>query len=45
MGALNVLDGRDGYDDLLANIRRLTVIVLDSLEAGTKDGTLNQGQK
>jgi hypothetical protein len=45
MGALNVQNGRDGYDDLLANIRRLTVIVLDNLEAGTKDRTLDQGQK
>jgi len=45
MGALNVQNGRDGYDDLLANIRRLTVNVLDNLEAGTKDRTLDQGQK
>ena len=45
MGALNVQNGRDGYDDLLANIRRLTVIVLDNLEAGTKDRTLDRGQK
>lgn len=33
------------YDDLLANIRRLTVMVLDNLEEGSKDNTLDQGQK
>ena len=36
---------QDGYEELLANIRRLTVMVLDSLEAGSKDRTLDQGQK
>jgi len=30
---------------LLANIRRLTVTVLDNLEAGARDGILDQGQK
>jgi hypothetical protein len=33
------------YDDLLANIRRLTVMVLDNLEEGSKDNNLDQGQK
>ena len=36
---------REGYDDLLASIRRLTVMVLDNLEAGSRDRTLDQGQK
>jgi hypothetical protein len=36
---------REDYDDLLANIRRLTVMVLDNLEAGTRDNTVDQGQK
>jgi hypothetical protein len=30
---------------LLANIRRLTVMVLDNLEEGSRDNTLDQGQK
>jgi hypothetical protein len=45
MGTLSVQNPQDGYDELLANIRRLTVMVLDNLEAGTKDRTLDQGQK
>jgi hypothetical protein len=40
-----VRNGEEGYVDLLANIRRLTVMVLDNLEAGTEDRTLDQGQK
>jgi hypothetical protein len=36
---------KDGYDDLLASIRRLTVMVLDNLEAGSRDRTFDQGQK
>jgi hypothetical protein len=36
---------QDGYEELLANIRRLTVMVLDNLEAGSRDKTLDQGQK
>ncbi len=36
---------RDGYEELLENIRRLTVMVLDNLETGSKDRTLDQGQK
>jgi hypothetical protein len=36
---------REDYDDLLANIRRLTVMVLDNLEAGMRDNALDQGQK
>ncbi len=31
--------------ELLANIRRLTVMVLDNLEDGSRDRTLDQGQK
>jgi hypothetical protein len=38
-------EGREGYRELLANIRRLTVTVLDNLEAGSRDRTLDQGQK
>ena len=30
--------------DLLTNIQRLTTIVLDKLEQGSKDGTLDQAQ-
>jgi len=36
---------KEGYDDLLASIRRLTVMVLDNLEAGSRDSTVDQGQK
>lgn len=32
------------HDELLANVRRLTHIVLDRLGDGIKDGTLDQGQ-
>jgi hypothetical protein len=32
---------KEGYDDLLASIRRLTVMVLDNLEAGSRDRTLD----
>ena len=35
----------EDYGELLANIRRLTIIVLDNLEAGSRDRTLDQGQK
>ncbi len=31
--------------ELLANIRRLAVMVLDNLEDGSRDRTLDQGQK
>ena len=31
--------------ELLANIRRLTIAVLDNLEQGSRDKTLDQGQK
>ena len=31
-------------DELLANIRRLSCIVLDRLEEGSKEGTLDQAQ-
>jgi hypothetical protein len=40
-----VRKGQEGYGDLLANIRRLTVMVLDNLEEGSRDRTLDQGQK
>src|SRR5207245_10776243 len=45
MGTLNLQNGQEGYEELLANIRRLTVMVLDNLETGSKDRTLDQGQK
>ena len=32
------------HDELLANIRRLSRIVLDRLEEGSKEGTLDQAQ-
>ena len=38
--------GREsGREELLANIRRLTIAVLDNLEEGSRDKTLDQGQK
>jgi hypothetical protein len=45
IGILSVVNREDGYGELLANIRRLTVLVLDNLEAGSMDRTLDQGQK
>src|SRR5207245_10981219 len=45
MGTLNLQNGQEGYEELLANIRRLTIMVLDNLGAGSKDRTLDQGQK
>jgi hypothetical protein len=36
--------GQESPDDLLASIRRLTRIVLDKLEQGSKEGTLDQAQ-
>ena len=45
METLSVQNLQDGYDELLANIRRLTVMVLDNLEAGSRDRTLDHGQK
>jgi len=39
-------EGRKGEcDELLANIRRLTIMVLDNLEEGSKNRTLDQGEK
>jgi hypothetical protein len=35
----------EGYGELLANIRRLTIMVLDNLEEGTRDRVLDHGQK
>ena len=37
--------GESGREELLANIRRLTIAVLDNLEEGSRDKTLDQGQK
>src|SRR5437867_12670940 len=40
------VENREGaYAELLANIRRLTVMVLDDLEEGSRLRTLEQGQK
>jgi hypothetical protein len=36
MGSLNVQDEREGHGDLVVSIRRLTIMVLDNLEAGTR---------
>ena len=33
------------HKELLANIRRLTTAVLDNLEEGSRDKTLDQGEK
>ena len=45
MEHLDVENREDGYSELLANIRRLTVMVLDDLEEGSRLRTLDQGQK
>jgi hypothetical protein len=45
IGSLSVRKGQEGCEDLLANIRRLTVMVLDNLEEGSRDRTLDHGQK
>ncbi len=45
MEHLAVENREDGYCELLANIRRLTVMVLDDLEEGSRLRTLDQGQK
>ena len=37
--------GEFGRKELLVNIRRLTIAVLDNLEEGSRDKTLDQGQK
>ena len=37
--------GESGRKELLANIRRLTIAVLDNREEGSRDRTLDQGQK
>jgi len=36
--------GQESTGDLLASIRRLTKIVLDKLEQGSNEGTLDQAQ-
>ncbi len=36
---------KEGHGELQANIRRLTIMVLDNLEEGTKENTLDQAQK
>ena len=38
-------EGQIGRKELLANIRRLTIAVLDNLEEGSRDKTLDQGEK
>ena len=45
MDSLNARSREEGYVELVANIRRLTVMVVDNLEAGSRDRTLDQGQK
>jgi len=37
--------GESGRKELLANIRRLTIAVLDNLEGGSRNKTLDQGEK
>jgi len=38
-------EGQVGRKELLANIRRLTIAVLDNVEEGSRDKTLDQGEK
>ena len=38
------VSGASSSDELLANIRRLMRIVLDKLEEGSREGTLDQAQ-
>src|SRR5438093_4072578 len=45
MEHLDVENREDEYSELLANIRRLTVMVLDDLDEGSRQRTLDQGQK
>ena len=45
MEHLDVENREGAYAELLANIRRLTVLVLDDLEEGSRLRTLDQGQK
>src|SRR5437899_13038409 len=45
MEHLDVENREDGYGELLANIRRVTVMVLDDLDEGSRLRTLDQGQK
>jgi hypothetical protein len=40
-----ILGRQANREELLANIRRLTIAVLDNLEEGSRDNTLDQGQK
>ncbi len=42
---LDMENREDEYSELLANIRRLTVMVLDDLDEGSRQRTLDQGQK
>ncbi len=42
---MDVEKKQEGYGDLLVSIRRLTIMVLDNLEEGTRDRVLDQGQK
>src|SRR5437773_12329015 len=37
--------GESGREELLVNIRRLTIAVLDNREEGSRDRTLDQGHK
>lgn len=39
------VESREEYRELLANVRRLTIMVLDDLEEGLKERTLDQAQK
>ena len=39
------MENRSGESELLANIRRLTVRVLDNLDEGTRNRTLDEQQK
>lgn len=41
----NKVEDPGSYEELLANIRRLAIMLLDSLEEGLKNGTLDPAQK
>jgi hypothetical protein len=43
--SMGVEKKQEGYGELLVSIRRLTIMVLDNLEEGTRDRVLDQGQK
>ncbi|HEX4921701.1 MAG TPA: hypothetical protein VFV92_13305, partial [Candidatus Bathyarchaeia archaeon] len=41
---MTIDSGADGKEELLGSIKRLTRIILDRLEEGSKEGSLDQAQ-